>query len=66
MKYTATANVKNKITASAEIKEKITVSVSYKTLTPIEACPQYNLLDGGNASQVYTPINGFDLISGGF
>ena len=56
MKLTATAILKNKIVATAIIK----------TLSPSSGvCPPYDLIDGGNSNTVYSPINGFNLISGG-
>jgi hypothetical protein len=66
MKYVATANIKLKISVGAEVKNKITATATIKTLSPVgETCPDYDLIDGGTPSTVYSPINGFNLISGG-
>jgi len=66
MKYSATARIKTIIRASATVKSKINATASIKTLSPVgETCPDYDLIDGGLPDTVYTPINGFNLISGG-
>lgn len=63
MKFVATANLKLKINATAVVKYKITAAVNMPILAP--DCPLYSLIDGGTPSWVYTPIAGFNLISGG-
>lgn len=57
MKLTAKATLKNKVKAFAKVRSN--------QPTGSGACTPYNLIDGGLASTIYTPINGFDLISGG-
>lgn len=66
MKLTAKAIVKNRVKAFATTVARISAFAKVRSNQPtITLCTPYDLIDGGLASTIYTPINGFDLISGG-
>lgn len=66
MKLIASAILKNRVKAVATTVARINAFAKVRSNQPtISLCTQYDLIDGGIASTVYTPINGFDLISGG-
>jgi hypothetical protein len=60
-----TALIKNKISISGNVINKISAVVQFNTLVVSPICTPYDLIDAGLPSTIYTPINGFNLISGG-
>jgi hypothetical protein len=66
MKLIASAIVKTRKKVSATTVTRLLSTAKIRSNQPIVGlCDEYDLIDGGIASTIYTPINGFDLISGG-
>lgn len=67
MKLVGKGTIVLKLVGNGSVLSKLIGSASLGTLSPTnEPPPQYNLIDGGAPNTNYQPINGFDLISGGF
>lgn len=66
MKLVASATIKKRIAVSATLVARLLASATIRSNQPTASlCDEYDLISGGNASTLFVPINGFNLISGG-